>query len=421
MVVQKQYTWAKGAVLDEHSRRKHKILNEYFGRYIDVRCQFPQQGKFRLAVVDGFCGGGRYSCGSLGSPLIFIDQLRKSIDAQNVRRAVNGMAVLDIECLLVFNDSEPAAIQALRTECAPLIEEIKASHPRLHLDILYFNEEFEAVYPKIKIIIQTGRYRNVLFNLDQCGHARVDRSTILDIMRSVPSAEIFYTFLISSLLAFLQKSDPNVVARQLKHLHFEAKDFEPLSENLSRDSWLGVAEKIVFDAFKECAPFVSPFSINNPDGWRYWLIHFANSYRARQVYNNVLHDNASSQAHFGRSGLDMLAYDPDHEGGLYLFDLSGREAAKRQLHDDIPRLITDLGDVVAVEAFYEGIYNSTPAHTDDVHAAIIENPDLEVVTESGGVRRKANTIIVGDTIRMKVQKSFFPIFFGLKKADDNKT
>ena len=79
---------------------------------------------------------------------------------------------------------------------------------------------------------------------------------------------------------------------------------------MSQKDWLGTAEKIVFDAFRLCATYVSPFSINNPGGWRYWLIHFANAYRARQDYNNILHDNASLQAHFGRSGLNMLSFDP---------------------------------------------------------------------------------------------------------------
>jgi len=160
-----------------------------------------------------------------------------------------------------------------------------------------------------------------------------------------------------------------------------------------------------------CAPYVSPFSINNPDGWRYWLIHFANAYRARQVYNNILHDNASLQAHFGRSGLNMLSYDPRHdEGMLYLFDVSGRASAKDQLLGDIPRLITESGDAMSVMDFYESIYNVTPAHTDDVHAAIIENPDLEVITPIGGERRKANTIGVNDVIKVKTQRSFFPMF-----------
>jgi hypothetical protein len=180
---------------------------------------------------------------------------------------------------------------------------------------------------------------------------------------------------------------------------------------MSRSEWLGAAEKIVFDAFQICAPFVSPFSIKNPDGWRYWLIHFANSYRARQVYNNVLHANSTVQAHFGRPGLHMLAYDPRHEQGmLYLFDDNGRSSAKSQLIGDIPRLIMASGDALPVVDFYESIYNITPAHADDIHAAINENPDLEVITPTGGERRKANTIRLDDIIRVKRQKSFFPLF-----------
>jgi hypothetical protein len=60
--------------------------------------------------------------------------------------------------------------------------------------------------------------------------------------------------------------------------------------------------------------------------------------------------------------------------------------------------------------FYEAIYNNTPAHMDDIHAAIIENADLEVITEGGGERRKPGTIVVGDTIRLRKQRSFFPVF-----------
>lgn len=109
----------------------------------------------------------------------------------------------------------------------------------------------------------------------------------------------------------------------------------------------------------------------------------------------------------------MLSFDPsDSENSLYLFDVSGRALAKQQLYDDIPRLLTEFGDTVAVGEFYGNIYNMTPAHMDDIHVAIIENSDLEVIAESGGERRKANTIGPSDTLRMKRQRSFFPIFFG---------
>jgi hypothetical protein len=53
---------------------------------------------------------------------------------------------------------------------------------------------------------------------------------------------------------------------------------------------------------------------------------------------------------------------------------------------------------------------SPPAHAHDVYAAIIENPDLEVITSVGGERRKANEIGVNDVVKVKTQRSFFPMF-----------
>lgn len=410
-MVEKRYKWAGGATLEEHSRRKHKILREYVFNYLIVRCKLPQQERFRLAIVDGFAGGGRYKCGSPGSPLIFIEELKRAVEAVNTQRTVQGLGTVEVECLLIFNDTSRDAVELLKTHIAPMQVEASQACPKLHLRVEYLNELFEVAYPNIKRLLEQGRYRSVIFNLDQCGHSHVERSTILDIMHSYPAAEIFYTFVISSLLAFLQKNQPERLRTQLNHLGLTSSDIQALDVLMSQKDWLGTAEKIVFDAFRLCAPYVSPFSIHNPGGWRYWLIHFANAYRARQVYNNILHKNASLQAHFGRSGLNMLSYDPKHdEGMLYLFDISGRKSAKEQLIGDIPRLIAESGDAMPVIDFYESIYNITPAHADDVHAAIIENPDLEVITPGGGVRRKANTIGVDDVIKIKKQISFFPMF-----------
>lgn len=411
-MTEKPYAWSQGAKLADHSHRKHKIVREYFAEYLGVRCKFPQQTKFRLAIVDGFAGGGRYTCGSPGSPLIFIEELGRAVEALNISRAATGMATLDIEALLVFNDFDRDAIELLKTNVAPLEAKIKAGSPRLHLRIEYMNEAFEAAYPKIKALLHQGQYPNVLFNLDQCGHTHVEVLTLTDILQSFRSAEIFYTFVINALVTFLNTSNPGALRSQLTPLGITPDQVVSLQTAvLSRQDWLGAAERIVFDAFKGCARYVSPFSINNPEGWRYWLIHFANSHRGRQEYNNVLHSNSSIQAHFGRSGLDMLAYDPRHDvADLFLFDDKGRQRSKTQLLDDIPRLVSMHGDAISVLDFYGAIYNVTPAHSDDVHAAIIENPDMEVITPAGGERRKPNTIAVGDTVRLKRQKSFFPMF-----------
>lgn len=87
-MVEKRYEWADGAVLEEHSRRKHKIHREYVFDYLTVRCNLPQQELFRLVIVDGFAGGGRYQCGAAGSPLIFIEELNRAVDVVNTQRVV---------------------------------------------------------------------------------------------------------------------------------------------------------------------------------------------------------------------------------------------------------------------------------------------------------------------------------------------
>ena len=411
--MKKPYDWENGVTLEDHSRRKLKILREYFLNYLEVRCQIPRQSRFRLAVIDGFAGGGRYSCGTGGSPVIFMEGLKKATELINLKRGAGGIGKIEIECLLIFNDAKREVLEILKDHIAPLHGEIKESVPNLHLRVEYLNQEFENAYPVIKRFLSEGRYRNVLFNLDQYGHSHVNHGTLVNIMQSYSSPEVFYTFAIKPLVSFLQKSDPALFTAQLAKIGLDGDRLKYLQSDMSRKSWLGAAERLVFEAFRTCARFVSPFSINNPGGWRYWLIHFANFYRARQVYNKVLHDNSSTQAHFGRSGLEMLHYDPDHERGtLYLFDEPGRETAKEELLDDIPRLITDSGDAMGMAEFYENIYNMTPAHTEDIHAAIIENPDISAITPAGGERRKANTIVVNDVLKLKAQTSFFPMFFG---------
>ena len=421
-LVEKPFEWVSGAKLLAHSKRKHKILREYVYDYLNVRCALPQQERFRLAVVDGFAGGGRYECGTSGSPLIFIEELKRASEAVNRLRVSRGLREVEVECFLVFNDANHAAVDQLKRHATPLLAGIEQTCSKLHLHVEYLNDLFEVAYPKIRSFLERGRYRNVLFNLDQCGDKHVARRTIVEIMHSYPSVEIFYTFAIESLLAFLQKRQPEQLRKRLGYLGLTGSDIQRLDPDLiSTNEWLGKAEMIVFDAFHLCAQYVSPFSINNPGGWRYWLIHFANSYRARQVYNNILHENASLQAHFGRSGLDMLHYDPRHdEGLLYLFDDDARLSSRKQLLEDIPRVVEESGDAMSAMNFYGSIYNATPAHADDIHTSIIDHPDVEVITPAGGERRKANTIGVNDVIKLKKQRSFFPFFLKAETLEKKK-
>jgi len=406
-MAEKKYAWEEGAVLAEHSRKKHQILREYFYNYVKTRCTSPLVRKFRLAVVDGFSGAGRYNCGSAGSPVIFVEELNRAITDINLSRAVSNMPLIEIECSLILNDADKNVIELLKNNLAPSLIQAKLANNNLKINPHYFSDYFENIYPTIKNLIRTEKHKSIIFNLDQCGHSHVRTETLIDMMTLNESVEVFYTFVITALLAFLEQNNPRALTAQLSYLQLTEQDFDVLVKQASKREWLGVAERIVFDSFQKCAKFVSPFSINNPGGWRYWLIHLANSHRARQVYNNILHQNSQTQAHYGRSGLNMLAHDPSETKTLYLFDASARDQAKDELHNDIPKFISDSGQPLSIKSFYELIYNHTPAHSDDINSAIIGSNELLVKTTTGGTRRKASQINTTDYIEFRKQRSFF--------------
>jgi three-Cys-motif partner protein len=408
-VVSKNYNWEHGAKLEDHTRKKHEILRRYFHEYLKTRCKLPQQEKFRLAIVDGFSGAGLYECGSYGSPMIFVEGLVKAAIEINTDRHNQGLKPVVIESFLQFNDRDTNAIEQLKKNLCPLLIEANSS-PYVEIKTEYHSSDFQEIYPTIKRHLKEARYSNVFFNLDQCGYKHAPTNLIRDIVTSWKSAEVILTFMIKTILTFLS---PNSTSNQVplepdiqREINLLLSEQDSL---MSKQEWLARAEKIVFEALKNCATFVSPFAINNPDGWQYWLMHFANSHRARQVYNNVLHE-CDAQAHYGRAGLHMLSYDPANEGKLYLFDANSRDASKQDLYDDIPRFIAEAGDALSMHEFYEAAYSETPAHSEDIHEMIIENEDVEVITDSGGSRRKPNAIKPNDTLKLKVQPSFFPIF-----------
>jgi len=417
-MAKKDYNWQDGAVLDDHTARKHKILKEYFSQYLITRCVHPMRSLFRLAIVDGFSGAGLYKCGSYGSPLIFLDVLNEVSTQINLQRAADGMRPIVIECYLLLNDSKKSVVEGLKVNTAGLLGEIRTNNDRLHVKVEYLNNKFSDIYPKIKDAINSVGYSNVLFNLDQCGYSKVNVQIIEDIMSSWGSVEAFLTFSIDTVKTYLSVDEgKNSVLMGHPELRKEIYSYiEDGGEVINKKDWMGFTEQVIFDRLRSCAAYVSPFSINNPQGWRYWLMHFANRPAARRVYNNVLHDNSSYQAHFGRSGLKMLSFNPAEETNMYLFDADSRVTAKSALHEDIPQLIDLHGDVVSIEDFHLTIYNQTAAHSEDIHSVLIESDDLEVLTPKGNARRTSSAIRIDDILRLKSQRTFFPTFTSDKKS-----
>ncbi len=406
-MVQVPYRWIDGATLKEHSKKKHQVLRRYLVEYLQIRCRLPQQSRFRLAIVDGFAGAGAYAGGHPGSPLIFLELLLEQTREINIRRLAEGMAQIRFECLLIFNDLNTDAIEILKGNVTPLIGMCHQSND-LDVKVVYLNKEFETAYPDIKKYLTSENItRNVFFNLDQCGNTLVKQSTIVDILTTYQSAEVLLNFSAQTLLTYLSINNKDSLIKTLEKHGVDAKQAEDISKVASKREWLAAIEKLVFESYRRCGPYVSPFAINNPGGWLYWLLHFANEPKARQVYNDLLHDNPGVQCHFGRSGLKMLVYDPTREGQEYLFGKEDRQKAREELFYDIPKAVSEFGDAVTISQFVRSISNETPSHSLDLAQAMIDNPDLAIRTENGGERRSANGVRPTDTLLLNPQKSFF--------------
>ena len=401
------YQWVEGAVLKDHSKKKHQVLRQYIAEYLRTRCRTPQQSRFRMAIVDGFAGGGAYEGGEPGSPLIFLQLLDEQTTQINIERAANGMAQIDFECLIILNDLNKDAVNILKSNVSPMVQACNAK-PRLTIKTEFLNLAFEHAYPNIKALLAAHKIRrNVLFNLDQCGHSLVARDTIVDILTTYQSAEVLLTFAAQSMFTYLSRNNPAALAKTLALHGIEQPQIDDISQVANKREWRAAIERLVFESYRSCSPYVSPFAINNPDGWYYWLLHFANEPKARQVYNDLLHENAGAQGHFGRSGLSMLTYDPQFEGDDYLFAEADRQRAREELYEDIPQAVSEFGDAVSIEGFIRNVSNETPAHSMDIKAMMIENPDLTVRTENGGERRSPNGIHPSDTLILNPQRSFF--------------
>lgn len=410
-MVTSRYNWHEGVDLDDHTKRKLKVLKKYFRAYLLERCKNPIARGFRLAVIDGFSGGGYYKNGSPGSPIIFARTLLDTVREINDHRTSVGMPTVTVCCLMMLNDEDQDVIKLLQENIAPIIVESQEEAFNVKLEIRFSHEKFENHVDHFIDVIKKNRYKNVIYNLDQYGYSAVDHSTIAKLIQSSGSVEIFLTYLIEPLISYLSKNDTKLFNSQLRHLGLTTDSFDIHNGQINKEEWMGIIESTIFYHFRTCAPYMSPFSIHNPDGWRYWLMHFSKVPRARQVYNNVLHDNSSSQAHFGLAGLNMLSYNPGDKRALkYLFDEEAREESREQLKEDVARTVRDGGNMIGVDDFYSEIYNETPAHSDDIHTAIMENPDLEIITPSGSPRRKVSGISLQDTIRF-IQPPMLKIFY----------
>ena len=409
-MAEKPYNWKEGADLQEHSKAKHEIQEKYLEKYIRERCKVPKWDKFKLAIVDGFAGGGVYNGGIPGSPVILVNTLLKTVKQINLERKVKDYDPVKVTCLMIMNDLDADAVQSLEGQMAPCEAKSKESDSGVDLCTEYHNGKFEdKVREFIEKIAKEG-YGSVLYFLDQCGYSKITISTIHNLMNTTTSVEVFLTYAIQSMLTYLQMDNPEALARSLMHLSIKPDDILTIDSRICDEKSLGHVEKLVHKTFSGTSDYFSPFAINNPAGWKYWFMHFVKNVQGRVVFNDVLHSIDGAQAHFGRAGLNMFSYNPNdrHQGSLFEFNDFARDLSREQLCEDVVRFVYDYDDeTVKAERFIMDAFKATPARSVDIKTALINSPDINIITENGGSRRTHKGIHSTDTIKMKPMAKYF--------------
>lgn len=410
----------KKKTLDDHSKAKHRILKDYLRKYLLIRCgNVFKQSLFKLVIVDGFAGGGVYACGSPGSPVIFINTISAAFDEVNIKRHLEGKPPVSIECHFFFNELQRDTLEILKTKVAPHLYALNEKHG-LSGEVNFSQRPFDQFYREYKAKIRAIGSGNILFNLDQQGYTDVHLDIIPDIMGTWDSAEIFLTFVHGAIKTFISPDlhKDHTLRNMPPEVWQEAMSIAQ-EEVISNTQWLARLESLLFHALRGRAPYASPFSIHNPKGWSYWLVHFARQHQARRAYNDTLHTISNGQAHFGNGGIDMLNYNPEHEGRLYLFREEDRERDRDILTEDVGRVLSKNSYAMRVSDFYQAIYNTTPSHSEDIDNALINNPQIEVKSSEKGLRRASHTIKKQDIIVLKRQGEMI-FSFDLSKSSFSK-
>lgn len=415
MVKKDGYEWTDPGdppLIEAHSLTKHEVIRFYLERYISILTANPRIDDFRLNIVDGFAGGGRYQDekGQIydGSPLIFL----KTVQAQEAAIRLNKTKQFNILARYYFVEHDPRAAAFLGQV---LTENGFAYGPSTNVAIIgqSFTDCLDAVIASIKT---KGKKRSI-FLLDQYGYTDVPFGALRTILTELPDAEIVLTFATDALINYMCTSDEYQSALrklQLDTVLTKGKIEEILA--LEPKEARFAVQRLLHQQFvaKTGAKFYTPFFITSEKSNRsYWLVHLSGHTKARDEMAKVHWMFKNHFSHYGKAGLNMLGFDPDQDlpqqisdGAFdFYFDDNAENRTTTALLEDIPRKLTELGDTRYGE-FFTQICNSTPAHSDQIKEALMSLASQNILTVAGPGkrgRRTASGIEVDDIISVSKQ------------------
>jgi three-Cys-motif partner protein len=422
-VTHKPYDWEPGAappVIQQQSIAKHEILRAYLIAYIQTLVSNPNREEFRLALVDGFSGGGVYRHADtgkeiLGSPFIMMEAVQEAAAIINLNR--RKPVSLNVEYF--FLEANRAVFTYLQNALTQHGLGLRFAK-NIHLNNAKFDTRADDIIERVRK--KMPRVARAIFLLDQYGYSDVPTQLVAKVLRSLPGSEVILTFAVDAMLNFF--SEQTAITRSLLCKIgipevLRGRSFDEIKK--SESEWRLFLQACVYrELVEKCqAKYYTLFFIRSTHGHGdYWLIHFSQRARARDVMTRVHWEKNNHFIHYGGPGLEMfeaLGYVPEKDDAitgqesLFCFDDVARVASIKQLVTQVVPLIYADPDGTTFAELFATTCNLSPASADIYKEAIAEARDgreLEVVSAKTG-KTTGGKIQEDDRIKVPDQKDFF--------------
>lgn len=418
-MAKKHYDWTDGpAELDAHSLTKHDVLVGYLCRYFEQRTLNARgRDRFRITLVDGFCGGGLYKVRgtgqeALGSPLRMLAAVAEAQILVNVGRT----KPLNLDVQYVFIDKDPKAIFHLTK-----VLNQWGYGGQIGRSIHLICEEFAAASSSAIALVKrhTPRASTALFFLDQYGYKDVPAPLIRTIFDELPSSEVVLTFHVSSFATYTNDEFAAQIGKTLSIDIVSTLGGKSIEELKSNDAdWRRFIQGALYQALvSNCgARFFTPFFIRGEGSGHgeYWLVHLSQHHRAQDVMKQVHWQHQNHFVHYGGAGLDMLAvhtmgFRQEFTGGFQFDDVA--------LHQSNSALIQQLavnifaqGKPTRIGDLFSSTCNTSPgtaAMYNNALASLVGERDIIITSADGKPRRLARYMHDTDVIERSRQTNLF--------------
>lgn len=419
--------WESGEypVLEDHSEKKLELLRDYLVLYLEIvmKGTAGKEEQF-VTLVDGFAGGGLYNGNRTGSPLAILEAVREAEARINTGREKKTR----ITPICYFIEKDPKAFACLKATL-----QMKGYGDRIGKTIHLRHDPFEKVAPAIISEINARHTRGgnrTIFFLDQCGYTEISAMTIREISEKLHRRpEFIVNFAITWLTDFISEKTEAQMSKSLQELGLSGFLDLPEMMRLRMElggHWKHVVEKHIGDAFHRATgiSYFSPFYIEPEGNHRgYWLLHLANSARARSAMTEIHWSKSNRSKHYGRIGCDMLSYKPDVDQNMFIegmsFNDESRIKCEKVLLEELPRVVRDLTpDGITFGDFLNGMSNQVIASAPMLNDAVLklcESNDFELTSPSGK-RKKSAKLADRDIIMPRKQMIFSGFNTGSIKA-----